>query len=73
MTLLSNTQGTFKKFGHAQEHKASLIRIQILCIVQIMECDHNAIKLEYDKKKKSPQHTSKIKRSTFKLFMGQRC
>lgn len=72
MTLLSNTHGTFKKFDHAQEHKTSLIRVQILCIVQIIVCDHDAIKLACDKKKKSPLHISKIKRSILKLFMGQR-
>lgn len=60
--MISNVHETFTKTGHAQKHKTSLHRAQIVCVGQIVLHCHKATEQEVNKlKKKRPLHTLKIK------------
>jgi exonuclease III len=51
-TFFSAAHGTFSKIDHILGHKASLSKYKKIEIIPCILSDHNALKLEINKKKK---------------------
>jgi endonuclease/exonuclease/phosphatase family metal-dependent hydrolase len=60
-TLFSAAHGTFSKIDHILGHKASLIKYKKIEIIPCILSDHNALKLEINKKNSSKKHANNWK------------
>jgi hypothetical protein len=57
-TFFSTTNGTFSKIDHILGHKASLNKYKNTEIAPCILSDHNAIKLDLNKKRNSRKYSS---------------
>ena len=57
-TFFSSAHGTFSKTDHMLGNKASLNKFKKIKIISTIFCDHNAMKLEINYKKKTGKVTN---------------
>jgi exonuclease III len=60
-TFFSETHGTFSKINHILGHKASLSKYKKIEIIPCILSDHNAVKVELNKKNKDKKHANSWK------------
>jgi hypothetical protein len=60
-TFFSAAHGTFSKIDHILGHKASLNKYKKIEVTPFILSDHNALKLELNKKKDSKKHANSWK------------
>jgi exonuclease III len=60
-TFFSAAHGTFSKIDHILGHKASLSKYKKIEIIPCILSDHNALKLEINKKNSNKKHTNNWK------------
>ena len=57
-TLFSSAHGTFSKIDHILGYKSNLSNFKKIEIISSIFCDHNAIRLEINSKKKTAKNTN---------------
>ena len=57
-TFFSSAHGTFSRIDHILDHKSSLSKFKKIEIISSIFSDHNAIRLEINKKKKTAKNTN---------------